>query len=306
MKRIIYTIYIDIDKQDLDYQPPYSGETEPKNDKTKRMLAEYYDWLSQRQLHYAFANEIEYRQFLDDDRWQEFKLQYQQKYPILTMYNIVNFYKIHLLYELMNEGYDEILYMDMDVVPVSDINFFEAHNLDKGICIYRNHAYVERTPEELNKKQERYLKDGINQTVRSPYAKWWNSRALISELGEEVPRDHPVYNTGIVGTNANYLKQLDYFGDFDDMIDMMTEMRYDEFSMYPTVIRDVFGWDNETLWGVKTQLNNVPIQWLSGRWHYFMDRKNFVPPKTNFIHVINKNFDFVKDWYEKNSIQPVL
>ena len=33
----------------------------------------------------------------------------------LTAYNIVNFYKIHLLYEL-SKNYDEILYLDFDVV----------------------------------------------------------------------------------------------------------------------------------------------------------------------------------------------
>ena len=33
----------------------------------------------------------------------------------ITSYNIVNFYKIHLLYELAKK-YDEILYLDFDVI----------------------------------------------------------------------------------------------------------------------------------------------------------------------------------------------
>lgn len=305
MKRVAYTIYIDIDKEDIDYMPPYHGETEPKNDKTKRMFIEYFDWLSNRQKEYCDTIGVEYKQFLADDMWQDFKREYQEKYPVLTMYNIVNFYKIYLMYMLIDEGYDEILYMDLDVIPVTDISFFDAHHLQSRIAIYRNHTYVERTPEELEKKQQEYLRTGINQTVRSPYAKYWNSKALIQELGGVVANAHPVFNTGIVGASRRTLMQLDYFDDFDNMIDLMTEMKEDEDSMYPTVIRDVFGWDNETLWGVKANLNNVPIQWLTGRWHYFMDKENFIPPQTCLIHAINKNFDFVKDWYEKNSIQSV-
>ena len=52
-----------------------------------------------------------------------YQQQMQSKYPYLTTYNVINFYKIHLLYELSKE-YDEVLYLDFDVVPMKYDNFF--------------------------------------------------------------------------------------------------------------------------------------------------------------------------------------
>ena len=63
-----------------------------------------------------------------------YKDKLQKDYPYLTTYNIVNFYKIHLLYKLAQE-YDEVLYLDFDVVPMKSDNFFERWDLSKGIAI---------------------------------------------------------------------------------------------------------------------------------------------------------------------------
>ena len=43
--------------------------------------------------------------------------------------------------------------------------------------------------------------------------------------------------------------------------------------MYPKKITDFFGWDNETLFAVKIAENDVPIQWLNQKWHYFFSEE---------------------------------
>ena len=53
-----------------------------------------------------------------DKRYQTFEKNLRKDFPELTGYEIVNFYKIHLLYELAKE-YDEILYLDFDAVPLT-------------------------------------------------------------------------------------------------------------------------------------------------------------------------------------------
>jgi hypothetical protein len=56
-------------------------------------------------------------------------------------------------------------------------------------------------------------------------------------------------------------------------------------------IVDFFGYDNETLFSVKLNEHNVPVQWLDNQWHYFFDRQGFIPKETKFVHAINKDFD---------------
>ena len=76
---------------------------------------------------------------------------------------------MHLLYQL---DYDEILYLDMDVIPVTDKNFFDVWDLKKGIAIM---------------SEEWSIKDNNRDKhcVRSPLAKYWNAHALLG-YGKEV------------------------------------------------------------------------------------------------------------------------
>ena len=302
MKKAIYSLYIDIPSEELDWQPPFAGEKESKNDKAKRNFANHKDWLVMRQKQYAKSIDVDYILFENDDRWKEYKKEYQTKYPFLTTYNIVNFYKIHLMY-LLSEDYDEILYLDLDVIPTTTESFFDAWDFNRGIAIFKNFSYVDSTDDGIRREQKRFEKQGSTMSVRSPAAKWWNSLAMIVELGGNVNKgNHPVFNTGIVGINRKHLEQLAYFDDFDDMLDLMCELKEDEYSMYPSYVKDMFGWDNETLWCVKANLNDVNIQWLNSKWHYFMDRYKVVPKDTKLIHAISKEFDFVREHCEKNNL----
>jgi len=116
-------------------------------------------------------------------------------------------------------------------------------------------------------------------------------------LGES----HPVFNTGIVGASKKSLQSLDYFGDFQNTIDYMSELINDDF--WPDDIRNLFGYDNETVFAYKLFGNNLSYQNLHNTgWHYFMDRLNYIPKKTKFIHCINKNFHFVRNWCEKTGL----
>tara|TARA_R110000796_G_scaffold102855_2_gene211916 strand:- start:556 stop:1464 length:909 start_codon:yes stop_codon:yes gene_type:complete len=302
MKQVIYSLYIDISTDELDYQPPFPGEKESKNDKAKRNFAEHADWLTMRQKEYAKSIGVDYFLFENDDRWKAYKEEYQTKYPFLTVYNIVNFYKIHLMYELAKD-YESILYIDLDVTPLTTESFFDKWDLDRGIAIFKNFSYVDPEENAVKKEQERFEKFGETHSIRSPAAKWWNSLAMTIELGGQVNKnDHPVFNTGIVGINRDYLEKLAYFDEFDDMLDLMSELKDDEYSMYPDYVKEMFGWDNETLWSVKVNLNDVKIQWLDKKWHYFMDSQKIIPKATKLVHTISKEFDFVREHCEKNNL----
>lgn len=301
MKRVIFSIYIDIPEEELDHtQPPLSGDSVKKDLKTKNGFLKHYQWLLQRQQQYADHIGCDYVHFTYDD-YKEFDAEYKQKYPYLTTYNIVNFFKIHCMY-LLKEKYDAILYLDMDVVPISFDNFFTEWDLSHGPVILINDPKVDRSIKSIRNNQLYYEETGkIGHTVRSPAAKFWNCYAML-EYEDFDPAEAAAYNTGIVGITKEHLDKLAYFDNFDADLELMCELKYDEYSMYPSWIRQLFGWDNETLWGFKMVQNDMPIQLIDRKWHFFMDKIDYIPTGTALCHVITKNFDYVRNYLEENNL----
>ncbi len=299
MKRVIFSLYIDIPEDELDYQPPFHNDTIPKTIRTKERMKEYYEWLKFMQQKYAESLGIDYKLFGYDKNYIDYKNMFNEKYPVITSYNIVNFYKIHLMYEMAKE-YDEILYLDFDAVPVSNINFFDHWDVtNNGVAILRNVRPVDTMCNQLAASKEKYERNGKTFSVRSPTAKYWNARALL--IDQNMSGTNDVYNTGIVGISSNDLEKLNYWEDFSSILKLMTELKSDD-GMWPEHLRSMFGWDNETIWSFRMNTNNVSKQWLDEKWHHFMDKWNYIPESTNLVHVINKEFGYVKQWYEKNHI----
>lgn len=280
MRRVIYSFYIEIPKEKL-----------VTHHESNAKFIDNYDWLLERQKAYANTIGVEYKHYTIDKPFLEKVKWFQEKYPDISYYNIVNFWKIFLMYELAKD-YDEILYMDMDVIPVTDLNFFDEMDLSKGIAIMSGTG-------ETQNKLDRGDTLRYSHGVRSPMAKLWNSKCMLSELGIAVSEPE-VFNTGIVGARKEHLEQLGYFNDFESDLNTMDQMINDDF--YPDTISYMFGYDNETLWGVKTYQNNVPSQPLGEQWHWLMDKWSYIKEGSKFIHCISKDFDHVRTWCEKNNI----
>ena len=234
---------------------------------------------------YAMSMNVDFKMFEFDLHYVNYQKQRQSKYPYLTTYNVINFYKIHLLYELA-KVYDEIVYLDFDVVPMKYDNFFKHWDLTKGIAV-------------LNNNDRKTLIENVSdtsQTIRSPSSKYFNAQAMLFEKGMSIEND--VINTGIIGINRDHLNKLAYFENFDENLNMMTDLTKDS-DIFPAKIRQYFGWDNETLFSVKLKENKVPVQWLDDKWHYFFAFQGFIPNDTILCHVICKDFDLV--WRKINA-----
>ena len=287
MKRVVYSLYIDIPKEDLDIfdKNLLKDGAPPTNYVTKLQLKTHYDDLVASKQTYALAMGVEFKMFEYDLNFMNYQKQMQSKYPYLTAYNIVNFYKIHLLYELSKE-YDEVLYLDFDVVPMKYDNFFKHWDLSKGIAV-------------LNNNDRRTLIENVSdtsQTIRSPSSKYFNAQAMLFEKG--LSSENDVINTGIIGASAKHLKDLKYFDDFDNDLKLMCDLK-DGSGIFPEKVLQYFGWDNETLFAVKLKEHKVPVQWLDDKWHYFVADQGFIPEETILCHTICKNFDLV--WRRLNA-----
>ena len=301
MNNIIFSLYIDIPENELDYQPPHHGSKISKTLHTKQQLKKYYDWLKEMQVKYAKSIDVEYKLFEYDDEYKSYHKWFKETYPQITSYNIVNFYKLKKLHDLV-ETHDNVLYLDFDVVPISKINFFNCNDLSKGIHILTGTTETQNEVSlgtDIIIESNRIKKYGISHSIRSPTAKYWNARALC--LNEDIFGDYTVYNTGIIGVNKFYLDKLNYFKNFDLMIKKM-DILIDNCDMFPDYIKELFAYDNETIWAYKTLKYQVETIKLKSDWHHFMDKWNYIPHTVNFVHAINKNFGYVKNYYEKNCI----
>ena len=269
MKKLIYSIYIEVpDNEFVDNQKT--------NLNTKKQLKENYQRLLDCKQEYANSIGAD---FLLVNKYKEYYDEMKSKYPFLTTYNIINFYKIYLLYKFSSK-YDQMLYLDFDVVPNTTEDFFVVWDLSKGIAIANNNNKVARI-EDITE---------TSQTIRSPNSKYYNAQAMLLKLGHS--SDCDVVNTGIIGIDKSHLYKLQYFNNFDQDMIQMTQLKFDT-SMFPKKIVDYFGYDNETLFSVKLKEHNIPVQWLDDKWHYFFYDNLFIPRNTKLIHTINKRFDIV-------------
>ena len=275
MNRLIFSLYVEVpDNQFVD-----NIET---NLNTKKQMNENHQRLIDCKKEYADSIGVE---FVMVNKYLDYYDEMKSKYPFLTTYNIINFYKIYLMYKFSSK-YDEILFLDFDVVPNTKENFFEVWDLSKGVAILNNDDKVMRL-DELTES---------NQTIRSPTSKYYNTQAMLFNHG--LSSNCNVVNTGIVGIRKEHLFKLGYFNSFDYDMVTMTKLKFDT-SVFPKRVVSYFGYDNETLFSFKLKQNDVPVQWLDDKWHYFFDKWLFIPEDTKLIHAINKRFDVV--WRNVNA-----
>jgi len=282
MKRVIYSVYVNVPPKEHFGNSKNQHDTVDKANVTINAFEKHYDRLVECKLTYAEYCESEFIMFTDDEQYRQFKRNFLLDFPELTEYEVINFYKIHLLTDLARK-YDEILYLDFDVVPLTDEVFFDVWDLSNGICVYNNNKQVIRNR-------------NVSHSIRSPSAKYFNCQAMLLDGGYNPRND--VINTGIIGARKEDVISLDYFGKFKDTIDLMTKLRTEENDLYPQNIIDMFRYDNETIFSYKREINNINIQWLDDKWHYFFDKQGYIPRETRFVHAICKDFDKVWERYD--------
>ncbi len=252
---------------------------------------------------YAENINIDYKLYEYDDEYKNYHKWFKSTYPQITSYNIVNFYKLKILYDL-SKKYDEVLYLDFDAIPIRQNNFFDYHDFSKGIHIMTGTAESQpKVDVDIYEVHEqigrRYRKKNQIHSNRSPTAKYWNLKAMC--IYDGILGDVTMYNTGIIGTNKNQLDKLSYFNNFNETILIMDSLIAEE-SMFPQYIHELFGYDNEVIWGYKTMSNKVKTLKLDPTWHHFMDKWNYIPHDVNIVHCINKNFEYVKEYVKKNNL----
>ena len=282
MKRLIFTIYVNIPDEELDNPGHYSFDgkfiSTDKSRQTKNLLSTYKDRLIDRQREYANAIGAEYKVFERDDLYESFVDWFKDNAPQISQYDIICFYKHHLML-LFADQYDQICYFDLDIVPNTTDSVFDAFDLTNSFVVPDSNKEA-----EWGKTVAPRL---YNTCIRNPATKYWNAHAMLAHQGYE-PNQH-VYNTGIMLASSNVIKKLDYFGKFQETLELMTFLKQDPNSMYPKNIQRVFNYDNETIFSYKLIDNGIESMLMGNQWHHVIDRDE-TDPNAKLYHVINKKF----------------
>ena len=280
---IIFSIFIDIPEDKLDNPGWYENGVQVKTDKslnTKNALYNNRHELERRHKEYADAIGAKYILFEYSKEYEEFCELFN---PAISEYDIINFYKHFLMYELSYKC-DNVCYFDFDVVPNTTESIFDAFDMDR-LCVAHSNDLAEWGK---NIKASEY-----NTCIRNPSSKYWNAYAMLLEENHEP--DNDVFNTGIMAASSKVIQKFDYFKDFDRIIELMTKLKHDKDSLYPQNIQRIFSYDNETVFSYLVQTQQTEIDWLPNDWHYIVDQptKEMIDTRAKLYHVINKQFELV-------------
>jgi|TARA_B000000557_G_C20749409_1_gene432244 hypothetical protein len=278
---VIYSIYIDIDEKNLDNPGWWENGVQIKTNKsleTKLAFLRNYEKLNQVKKDYAENIGADYILFENDNQYKDYFKSFKKNYPQISEYDVVNFYKQWLMLK-MAEKYDNVCYLDFDVIPNTKEDIFKAHKIDTHFaCAENNSLAVWGKIIDSNR---------YNTCIRNPASKYWNCHAMLFQEGYEPETD--VFNTAIMVSSSKIINQLNYFGNFDETLKLMSFVKNDKNSIYPHNIKRVFGYDNETVFAYKRVVNEIEIDYITDDWHWRVDT-DIWKEDAKMFHVMNKKF----------------
>ena len=279
MKRVIFTTYDDIKrdeettqdqkKLDLDF-----AATRMSDIAKQKLIDEYFDRLVENKKEYAEKINVDFKFF--HNTMQDFDIEAGLEFAK------VNLYKHHLM-AMLAEDYDEVCYVDMDVLFNTDENIFEVHDLSKGIHVR------DQDEDIISKDKKELLFEVIG--LRSPTLKYHITKDLLDG------GDNHVMNTGIMLAKAETIRQIRFIERTREVIPRIEKMKddclnNDNFSM---IVMSYYP-NNESIFSYILEEYNIPYVLLDTEWHVLYGDTPSVGCEGKLIHFINKQFGrFFKD-----------
>ena len=261
MRRVIFSIYDDIEHiQDRWHTNSYQVH----------QIQNYWDLLMANKKEYAESIGVEFKFYHNTMKDFEINAGFE--------FARVNLYKHHIMAELAEE-YDEVMYVDVDVVFNTKENIFEELDLSKGIHI------KEQTSSVLDKNIQKLLLKEVGQ--RSPTIKYHITKDLLNGA------DNHVMNTGIMIANSETIRSIRYYDrtfEASEKIRTIKENNYkrDDFSL----LRDYYYPNNESIFSYILENHNIPYVLMDEEWHTIIqDPREIDWDKIKIAHFINKKFN---------------
>ena len=262
MKRIIFCIYDDIKKPNDSYNVNYFATLQ---------VEEYWDRLLKNKQDYADSIGVEFK--LYRNTMKDFEVEYDLEFTK------VNLYKHHLFAELAKQ-YDEVMYVDMDVVFNTKENIFEQLDLSKGIHIQHQDSQIK------NKDINAILFNQVGQ--RNPTLKYHITKDLLNG------KDCHVLNTGIMIGKSQHINQIKFLERIPDLTQQIYDIKSKNLESKDSVYLRMFYYpNNEALFSYIVEHYNVPYVLMDPEWHFIFgnELKEVDWNEIKVAHIINKKFN---------------
>lgn len=249
MKRIVYSIYTN----EVD-------EHTSTNDFKKSQFKKYKEKIIKSQKDYANLCNSDYKLFNTK----------------ITNYDSIQFEKIFLLEKLSKE-YDEILYLDFDVIPHTNKIIFNEFDLNT-ICGY----FIKRiiNIRDLPKKYE--------YSPLNVFTKICCKRAML--LIDDIDSDDSLLNTGILLANKNSIKNLKFKERFENANEAYKEAFND--NLYSEDISKCWKPNNEVYMSYLIERYNIPYTDIGIQWNFMLNEECPSPTAgAHMLHHVNKEFE---------------
>ena len=252
MKKIIFSLYRD-DLEDHTSVGPEKREA----------FAKYADQLNEVKSTYANHVGAEYKLFR----------------PESTEYDEVQFQKLTMFEELAKD-YDEILYLDYDVIPFRNDSFFDKHDLNT-ICAFNVRC-------KLDRQTIAWRNYDRNWHGMDMYSKAQNKRAML--LLHDISGKNMCLNTGVVGMNKKMVKKLDLTNRLIEAKETFDECLTD--NLYPPMMSANWKFNNEVALSYMIDRFELPFTNIGQQWNFIVD--NNIPTVSDacyFLHFVHKRFE---------------
>ena len=215
--------------------------------------------------------------------------------PDVDNYVDVQLEKILALGDFVKEGYEQICYLDFDVVPNTEKNIFEELDLNfiNALSLERSYKGHMKTNDHGRIRDARF-QDLLDYDAFDPqnvYVKTSAKNAMLQL--EDFDTSPCLINTGVVTSGKEAILKLDFEARLQECKDMLDEARED--SLYPEEISKYFKYNNEVFFTYLIEKYKVPFYDTGYAWNFILDKKRPEMPRHNeiahLIHHVNTEFE---------------
>ena len=240
MRRVIFTIYDDFAKEQDQWGT---------NNYATEAVAEYFDRLLENKETYAKSIGVDFKFY--HNTMTDFAIETDLEFTKS------NLYKHGIMADLANE-YDEIMYVDMDVVFNTNKNVFDELDLSKGI-----HIQTE-TEKVTSKDIGSVMFENIGS--RSPTLKYHITKDLLSG------KDCHVINTGIIVAKSKHIKKIKFIKRLNGIIKKIEKLRREGVGTDNyRFLRMYYYSNNEAIFSYIIEKENIPYVIMENKWHTIID-----------------------------------
>ena len=203
------------------------------------------------------------------------------------LYQDIQFFKLQKLCDFAEE-YDEILYLDMDVIPNTKQIIFDSFDLND---IGMHFIEAPWTPRSRSLHLI-FDDDSFEFSYMSSFIKTIVKKSML--LLDDITGHDKIANTGVICANSEAIKKLDLEEKMSIADEAYEEALEDNF--HPQKILDAWRKNNEVYLSYIIERFDLDYNEIGQHWNYILDNTvTKYTPTPHFIHQVNKEFETTLD-----------